>query len=76
MPNSLETRPPVYHHFILLVWEERAANGQHLTWRFSLQDSQKEARIGFKNLEELTGFLEGWMRASSKDDSKNFSQQE
>jgi len=34
-----------------------------------LQDSQKEARIGFKNLEELTAFLEGWMRDSSEDDS-------
>jgi hypothetical protein len=67
MPNSLDTRPPVYHHFILLVWEERDANGQHLAWRFSLQDSQKEARIGFKDLEELTAFLERWMKSSSKE---------
>jgi hypothetical protein len=67
MPNSLETRPPVYHHFILLVWDERDADGQRLAWRFSLQDSQKEARIGFKNLEELTAFLGRWMKSSSEE---------
>jgi len=70
MPNFSQTRPPLYHHFVLLVWEERGADGQHVTWRFSLQDSQKEARIGFKNLEELTAFLESWMKESSEDDSK------
>jgi hypothetical protein len=67
MPNSFETRPPVYHHFILLVWEERDAQGRHVTWRFSLQDSHKEERIGFKNLEELTAFLERWMKSSSEE---------
>ena len=61
--------PPRYRHFVLLVWEERGADGQHVAWRFSLQDSQKEARIGFKNLEELTAFLEGWMKSSSEDNS-------
>jgi hypothetical protein len=70
MPYSVETRPPVYHHFVLLVWEERDAEGTHVTWRFSLQDSQKEARMGFKNLEELTAFLEGWMKSSSEDNSE------
>lgn len=69
MPDFSQARPPHYHHFILLLWEERGADGQHVTWRFSLQDSQKEARIGFKNLEELTTFLEGWMKDSSEDDS-------
>lgn len=68
MPNFLQSRPPRYHHFILLVWEERNADGQHVTWRFSLQDSQKEARVGFKNLEELTAFLKGWMKNSSEPD--------
>ncbi len=76
MPILLETRPPRYHHFVLLVWEERGADGQHVTWRFSLQDSQQEARIGFKNLEELTAFLEGWMKNSSDDDSNGFSPKE
>ncbi|MDP1548092.1 MAG: hypothetical protein Q8L87_18935 [Anaerolineales bacterium] len=69
MPNSTNLQPPRYHHFTLLVWEERDANGQHVTWRFSLQDSQKELRIGFKNLEELTAFLERWMKDSSEVDS-------
>ena len=71
LPESMneisQSRPPRYHHFVLLLWEERDANGQHVTWRFSLQDSQKEARIGFKNLEELTAFLERWMKSSSED---------
>lgn len=31
-----------------------------------MQDSQKEARIGFKSLNELTTFLEKWMRDSSE----------
>ena len=64
-----QPRPPHYHHFVLLVWEERGADGSHAAWRLSLQDSQKEARIGFKNLEELTAFLEKWMKDSSEDDS-------
>ncbi len=66
MPNISQTRPPQYHHFVLLVWEERGADGQHEAWRFSLQDSQKEARIGFKSLNELTTFLETWMKDSSE----------
>jgi hypothetical protein len=59
--------PPRYHHFVLLLWEERDAKGSHIAWRLSLQDSQKEARIGFKNLEELFAFLETWMKDSSED---------
>ncbi len=70
MPTLLQARPPHYRHFILLVWEERGADGQHEAWRFSLQDSQKEARIGFKNLNELTAFLESWMKDSSEDSSQ------
>jgi hypothetical protein len=72
MPNLTHLRPPRYHHFVLLVWEERSADGQHEAWRFSLQDSQKQERIGLKNLDELTAFLEGWM----KDSSKTFSSKE
>ncbi len=76
MPNPTHLRSPVYHHFVLLLWEERSADGQHETWRFSLQDSQKEERIGFKNLEELTAFLESWMKSSSEDNSKVLSPKE
>ncbi|GJQ51587.1 MAG: hypothetical protein HKUEN02_04340 [Anaerolineaceae bacterium] len=65
MSMSLQVRPPKYHHFVLLVWEERGADGQRSAWRFSLQDSQNEARIGFKDLNELTAFLERWMKDSS-----------
>ncbi|GMV33687.1 MAG: hypothetical protein DYG85_17065 [Chloroflexi bacterium CFX1] len=61
-----QPRPPRYHHYILLVWEERGADENHAAWRFSLQDSQTETRIGFKNLEELTAFLEKWMNDSSE----------
>jgi len=67
MPSFLQAPPPRYHHFVLLLWEERGADGRHAVWRFSLQDSQKEARIGFKNLEELTAFLKRWMKDSSED---------
>ena len=66
MSNFLPARPPHYHHFILLVWEERGTDGQNSAWRFSLQDSQKEERIGFKDLNELTMFLEKWMKDSSQ----------
>ncbi|MBM3126001.1 MAG: hypothetical protein FJZ87_13165 [Chloroflexi bacterium] len=76
MPNFLQSRPPHYHHFVLLVWEERGADGQHEAWRFSLQDSQKEARIGFKNVQELTVFLEKWMKDSSEDSQTDFSPKE
>lgn len=76
MPNFLQARPPRYRHFVLLVWEERGADGQHEAWRFSLQDSQKEAHIGFKNLQELTAFLEKWMKDSSENPQTDFSPQE
>ena len=69
MPNPTHVRPPRYHHFVLLLWEECGVDGRHIAWRFSLQDSQKEERIGFKNLGELTAFLERWMKSSSEDDS-------
>lgn len=70
MSMSSQVRPPKYHHFLLLVWEERGADGQRSAWRFSLQDSQKEERIGFKDLNELTAFLEKWMKDLSEDNSK------
>lgn len=68
MPEVSQTHPPQYRHFVLLLWEERGADRQHATWRMSLQDSQTDARIGFKNLEELTMFLEQWMKDSSEND--------
>lgn len=67
MSKFLSPHPPHYHHFVLLVWEERGADGQGSAWRFSLQDSQKEERVGFKDLNELTAFLEKWMKESSEE---------
>jgi hypothetical protein len=60
--------PIRYRHFILSIWQERNSQGRHLFWRFSLQDSQKEVRIGFKSLMELTAYLEQWLNASSEND--------
>jgi hypothetical protein len=65
MPD-FETHAPRYHHFVLLVWEERDSEGRTVTWRFSLQDPHKEARTGFKNIEELIAFLESWMNDASE----------
>ena len=76
MTNISNSCPPRYHHFVLLLWEERGADGSHAAWRLSVQDSQKEARIGFKNLEELTAFLEKWMKASSNLDSNQLQPKE
>lgn len=72
MTETFQPRPPRYRHFVLLAWEERDAEGHCQTWRFSLQDSQKEARIGFKSLAELTAFLEQWMKESSDQISNHF----
>ncbi len=66
MSKFLSPHPPYYHHFVLRVWEERGADGQGSAWRFSLQDSQKEERVGFKDLNELTAFLEKWMKDLSE----------
>jgi hypothetical protein len=65
MPVLNNARSPVYHHFVLLVWEERDSEGRHETWRFSLQDSSQEARIGFKDVDELKNFLERWLKTAS-----------
>ena len=57
-------RSPVYHHFVLLVWEEPDSAGRHVTWPFSLQYIEKDARIGFKSINELKVFVVGWMKKS------------
>jgi hypothetical protein len=60
--SNFETRGPRYHHFVLLLWEERGADGRHSTWRFSLQDSQADTRVGFTDIKDLQAFLERWMK--------------
>lgn len=67
MPETPKIHPPGYHHFVLLLWEERDTVGQHVTWRFSLQDPRKEGRMGFKNFEELVRYLDRWMKSSSEE---------
>lgn len=62
--SQIPEDPIRYRHFILSVWQERNNQGRHLAWRFSLQDSQKEGRIGFTSLIELTAFLEEWLKTS------------
>jgi hypothetical protein len=69
-----ETHPPTYHHFLLLLWEERDLSGAHLAWRMSLQDAHSGVRLGLQNLEELATFLKQWMESSStKGDSHDTS---
>lgn len=63
---KFETHPPLYHHFLLLLWEERSATGAHLAWRLSLLDTQTEARIGFKNLNGLVEYLNHRMKDPSE----------
>jgi hypothetical protein len=62
--SPIPEKPVRYHHFILLIWEERDNQGQHLAWRLSIQESHQEARIGFKNIEELSRYLERWLSAA------------
>lgn len=60
--SHIPKKPGRYHHFILLLWQERNGQGK---WRISLQDPHTEVRIGFKNLEELVTYLDQWMKTSS-----------
>lgn len=66
--TQIPKNPVRYHHFVLLLWEERDSLGQQVTWRFSLQNRQMGERIGFKSLEELIAFLERWMKTSPKNE--------
>ena len=52
--------PPIYKTYILRFWEERDATqiGNPSAWRFSLVDPETETRYGFRNLEEMTQFIE------------------
>jgi hypothetical protein len=62
--SHIPEKPGRYHHFILLLWQERNGQGK---WRISLQDPKTEARIGFKNLEELMAYLDQWMKEASNE---------
>ncbi len=70
MPALNAPHPPVYHHFVLLVWQERDLDGRHSAWRFSLLDSKKEVRIGFKDFDEMAAYLHGWLKEQIEESSK------
>lgn len=67
--SQIPAKPARYQHFILLLWQEHNGQGK---WRISLLDPNTEVRIGFKNLHELTAFLEKWMKESSEDSQTDF----
>lgn len=62
MAQIVADRPPRYHLFILSLWEEpgRTPADHPPDWRFSLENPHTSERIGFKNLAELTNFLDNW----------------
>ncbi|NUQ39357.1 MAG: hypothetical protein HUU23_16570 [Caldilineales bacterium] len=74
MPGQSER--PRHRFFILGLWMQPDARPDQPVWRISLEDPQKEARIGFKNLQELTAFLEKWMMESSTLDSNQLQPKE
>lgn len=60
--------PSRYHIFVLSLWEESGGfPGERTNWRFSLEQAQAAGRKGFKNLAELTAYLEAWMQAPPGD---------
>ena len=45
--------------YVLIGWEERSSScGRPAVWRFSLEDTRAEQRVGFGSLDELMAFLE------------------
>jgi hypothetical protein len=61
-------RPSRYHIFVLSLWEEGGDYpGDSSKWRFSLENARKAERKGFKDLEELTAYLETWTQAMPGD---------
>ena len=54
-----ETRPLRRRSFILVLWAESGTMpGSPPVWRASLEDTQTARRYGFKNLAEMSRFLE------------------
>lgn len=48
---------PRYHGYLLRFWQEQPL-ARPDTWRFSLEDPQSGARVGFDGLAELVCFVE------------------
>ena len=67
MSQNMNRHPIRYHLFILSIWED----GEHLPdgkviWRFGLEHSQTAQRIGFRQLGELTAYLQMWIEKQGR----------
>ena len=61
------TRPPRHDAFILRLWQEgRGREEDEPIWRLSLENPHTSERMGFKDLETLVDFLQGWMEESEQ----------
>jgi hypothetical protein len=50
--------PPRYYTFLLTMWEERNQDPNSPgVWRFRLEDTRTNHRLGFASLEGVTAFL-------------------
>jgi hypothetical protein len=64
--------PPVYHSFMLRLWEVKA-DGERI-WRASLEQVDSGERQGFTDLAELFGFLERLTRQDCQGESASSAQ--
>jgi hypothetical protein len=75
MLRELRKQPSRYHIFVLSLWEEGGVfPGEEARWRFSLEQAQAARRMGFKDLAELTAYLEAWTRMPPGDEPAGRSQ--
>ena len=66
MEKEIGKRALRYHNFILSIWGEGGPYPDSPpVWRCSLEDPHTGKRLGFKNLAELTLFLNQWLAATS-----------
>jgi len=51
--------------YVLIGWQERPASAERpAVWRFSLEDTRANQRLGFGNLCDLVVFLEAEMKTA------------
>lgn len=63
------SKPPTLHYqtLLLAMWQESTGEVTATQlWRFSLTDPHTMHRVGFRNLEELVGYLEGQIAESQQ----------
>ena len=52
-------KPPIYRTYILRFWEERSSDVEKgSAWRFSLEDTDTNARHVFLDLDGLIAFVQ------------------